>query len=182
MFTFTSFSDPASYPPLKVEHPNPEYAAQMLANAASCNSEMTAISMYLYDSVVLSENAAEISNALKKMAVVEMHHLDIFLHLAFLLGADPRLWSQSGNRPCYWSPACGRYLCKPIPILEHSLQTEQDTIRQYRSQACHIRDAYIADLLNRIILDEQVHVQILKELLDRESCRRENPCRRMQQP
>lgn len=50
MFTFTSFSDPASYPPLKVERPNPEYAAQMLANAASCNSEMTAISMYLYDS------------------------------------------------------------------------------------------------------------------------------------
>ena len=89
MFTFTSFSDPASYPPLKVERPNPEYAAQMLANAASCNSEMTAISMYLYDSVVLSENAAEISNALKKMAVVEMHHLDIFLHLAFLLGAAP---------------------------------------------------------------------------------------------
>lgn len=182
MFTFTSFADPAPYPPLKTERPNPEYAAQMLANAASCSSEMTAVSMYLYDSLVLSENAAEISHIFKKMAVVEMHHLDIFLNLAFLLGADPRLWSQSGSRPCYWSPACSRYLCKTVPILENSLRSEQDTILQYRSQACQIRDAYIADLLNRIILDEQIHVQILKELLERESCRTANPCRYMPEP
>lgn len=182
MFTFTSFSDPAPYPPLKAERTNPEYAAQMLSNAAGCSSEMTAVSMYLYDSVILSENAGEISHAFKKMAVVEMHHLDIFLNLAFLLGADPRLWSQSGNRPCYWSPACGRYLCRTVPILENSLRAEQDTIRQYRAQACQIQDAYIADLLNRIILDEQVHVQILTELLDREACRSENPCCRMPQP
>ena len=38
------------------------------------------------------------------------------------------------------------------------------------------------DVYKRQILDEQIHVQILKELLERESCRAANPCRYMPEP
>ena len=42
---------------------------------------------------------------------------------------------------------------------------EQDAILKYRRQADQIGDAYVSDLLNRIILDEQIHVEIFREMI-----------------
>ena len=50
-------------------------------------------------------------------------------------------------------------------LLKNAIQTEQDTIIKYRCQAEKIRDAYVVDILRRIILDEQLHVRIFQEML-----------------
>ena len=36
---------------------------------------------------------------------------------------------------------------------------------KYRRQADQICDAYVTDLINRIILDEQIHVEIFREMI-----------------
>ena len=82
-----------------------------------------------------------------------------------MLGADPRLWTCSGKRPCYWSPACNHYPRQLVPLLKNALQGEQDAILKYRRQADQICDAYVTDLINRIILDEQIHVEIFREMI-----------------
>ncbi|HJA30538.1 MAG TPA: manganese catalase family protein [Candidatus Eisenbergiella pullicola] len=165
MLSFSSLSDPCPYPPLRVERPNPLYASEMLSNIGACNSEMSAISLYLYNSTILTPVNREFAEIFHKLSAVEMHHLNIFSHLAHMLGADPRLWTCSGKRPCYWSPACNHYPRQLVPLLKNALQGEQDAILKYRRQADQICDAYVTDLINRIILDEQIHVEIFREMI-----------------
>ena len=159
MLSFSSLSDPCPYPPLRVERPNPLYASEMLSNIGACNSEMSAIS------TILTPVNREFAEIFHKLSAVEMHHLNIFSHLAHMLGADPRLWTCSGKRPCYWSPACNHYPRQLVPLLKNALQGEQDAILKYRRQADQICDAYVTDLINRIILDEQIHVEIFREMI-----------------
>lgn len=166
MISLSSFADPSPYPPLCVERPNPAYASEMLTNIGACSSEMSTLTLYIYNSTILSERNQEFARIFHKISMVEMHHLDTFCHLAHMLGADPRLWTCSGKRPCYWSPACNRYPMQTDALLKNAIQGEQDTILKYRRQAEQIRDAYVADILHRIILDEQLHVQIFRDMLD----------------
>lgn len=165
MSPFTAFASSEKWPPLKIERPNPHYAAEMLSNIGSCNSEMSAVSLYLYNNIILTDENLEYAKIFHKIAIVEMHHWQIYAQLARMLGADPRLWSVQNNRLTYWSPSCINYPQQLRPLLENSLQGEQDAILKYHRQADTIKDAYIVDLINRIILDEEVHVEIFKEML-----------------
>lgn len=166
MISLSSFADPSPYPPLCIERPNPAYAVEMLSNLGACSSEMSTVSLYIYNSTILTDRNPEYAQIFHKLSMVEMHHLDIFSHLSHMLGADPRLWTCSGRRPCYWSPACNRYPMQLETLIKNSLQGEQDTILKYRHQAAQICDAHVTDLLNRIILDEQLHVQIFRDMLE----------------
>ena len=47
--------DSAEYPPVKVCEKNPRYAMAMLSNIGACNSEMSAVSLYFYNSMKKSE-------------------------------------------------------------------------------------------------------------------------------
>lgn len=165
MLSITSFASEKPYPPVKIERQNPVYAREMLSNIGACNSEMSAVSLYIYNSTILKQNNPDFSQIFHKIAIVEMHHLDIFSQLAYMLGADPRLWTCDTSRPCYWSPACNHYPTNPELLLQNALRGEQDTILKYREQTNRICDAFIADLLNRIILDEQIHVEIYRKML-----------------
>ena len=80
------------YPPIKVEMKNPAYAKAMLDNIGGLNSEMSAISLYVYNNLILEEKK-EIAAIFHKVSIVEMHHLEIFGKLALQLGEDPRMWT-----------------------------------------------------------------------------------------
>ncbi len=165
MQNFTSFSAPDPWPPVRVERPNPLYAAEMLSNLGACDSKMSAAALYFYNSTVLSDAEPAFSGIFHRISIVEMHHLEIFARLAHLLGADPRLWSFSSSSPCWWSPACNRYPTRLPALLQNSLACEQNAVLKYRRQAARICDAYLADLLNRIVLDEQLHMEIFRQML-----------------
>ena len=83
------------YPPIKVEMKNPAYAKAMLDNIGGLNSEMSAISLYVYNNLILEEKK-EIAAIFHKVSIVEMHHLEIFGKLALQLGEDPRMWTHYG--------------------------------------------------------------------------------------
>lgn len=153
--------DAAPYPPIRIEEPNPKYAEAMLSNVGSNNSEISAVSLYFYNSVILKDDYPEIAQVFHKISMVEMHHLEIFAKLAMDLGADPRLWSCQRTCPVYWSPSYNQYPSRVIPLLKNAISAEKDAIEKYKRQAKFIQDKYIVKILNRIILDEQHHVNIL---------------------
>ena len=159
-----SFADSAPYPPVRVEGRNVKYAAAMLANIGSCNSEISAVSLYFYNSVVLRESYPDLADSFHKISMVEMRHLDIFASLACLLGADPRLWHPDNGRPSYWSPSCNQYPRTPLLLVRNAMEGERAAISQYRRQAGWIGDPYICEMLKRIILDEQRHIEIFKQM------------------
>lgn len=159
------FKSNAAYPPVKVECRNSAYARAMLSNLGGQNSEMSAVSSYFYNHLITGPMNEEVSKIFMSIAVVEMHHLDIFGQLAQLLGADPRLWECRHDQYKFWSPAYIPYPKDMYAILKSSLSGEQDAIRKYRCQMETIEDHYIVALLDRIIEDEEVHVSIYKKLI-----------------
>lgn len=153
------------YPPVRVEGKNAAYAEMMLSNLGGRNSEMTAVGLYLYNHFVTRLDDS-MSETFLQVAIVEMHHYNIFGELACLLGADPRMWvpSQGGMR--YWSPTYLRYLCDYRQIVQNSQEGELAAIRKYRCQMEIIKDKYILENLVRIIQDEENHVRIFRQLLE----------------
>lgn len=154
------------YPPVQAGKKNPSYARAMLDNLGGSNSEMSAVSLYFYDSLVTAAQE-EISLVFHKINVVEMHHMEIFGTLASQLGADPRLWTFRGTKPTYWTPGYHRYPQKLEMLLRYAIEGEEAAVLKYQKQAKMILDGNIVENLNRIILDEQIHIQILKDLYQR---------------
>lgn len=153
------------YPPVQVENGCKEYAYAMLSNIGSDNSEMSAISLYFYNSVILNPDYAEFAQCFHKVSIVEMHHLNIFATLAHQMGLDPRLWNVSNHHRRYWTPAYNRYPRQIQEVIENAIQGEMAAIQKYTRQAGMIKDANIVENLNRIILDERHHIEIFNAML-----------------
>lgn len=77
------------YPPIKIHCCSRANGLAMLDNMGGMNSEMTAVSQYLYNSLVLEACDPELSNIFSVINRVEMHHLQIFGQLAAQLGWIP---------------------------------------------------------------------------------------------
>lgn len=154
---------PDPYPEIKVQGRNPRYAQAMLSNLGGGNSEMSAVSLYFYNHMITSR-IPEVAAAFHEISIVEMHHLEIFGTLAMQLGADPRLWSIQRGRQAWWSPEYNQYIRKLGPLLHEAIRGERATIQKYESQLRWIQDESIRANLQRIILDERLHVEAFTHL------------------
>lgn len=151
------------YPPVCVDGPNPVYACEILSNVGGAVSEMSDVSLYFYNSVVTKPQYRSIAECFNQVSIVEMYHLDIFADLALLLGADPRLWSGRTHKR-WWTPAYKQYPREMYALIANSIEGEKAAIYKYSQQACTIRDKNIVAILNRIILDEEHHLQVFSEM------------------
>lgn len=164
----TNYHSALPYPPVKAQTKNPAYAQAMLSNVGGSNSEMSAVSLYFYNHLVTPE-WQDVADAFMHISVVEMHHLEIFGTLARQLGLDPRLWERRDQRMIYWTPGYNSYPQDLLPLLQNALKGEKMAIAKYQSQAEEIQDANIVENLRRILLDEQMHVEIFEALIKKYS-------------
>lgn len=153
------------YPCVKVCKQNTQYARIMQSNAYSVQSEMTAINQYLYQSWMLDASYNEISNALSQIAKVEMYHLTIFGHFVVLLGGTPTVSSVQRNKIKPWNGTMVTYSKTTYKMIQDNIIAEKGAIRSYSQQAGIIQDEYIVSMLERIILDEEIHVEVLEKML-----------------
>lgn len=154
------------YPPVQAKSCCKEYARAMLSNIGSDNSEMGAVSLYFYDSVILNPQYKSFAQCFHDISIVEMRHLNIFATLACQMGLDPRLWSLGNNQKCcYWTPAYNCYSQNVREVIENAIKREQEAIQQYVRQAETIQDTNIVQNLERIILDERHHIEIFRSML-----------------
>ncbi len=151
------------YPPIQVSSTNTMYARAMLDNMGGANSEMSAISLYFYNHLLIGDEA-EIAMAFHRISIVEMHHMETFGELALQLGENPRLWTVRKNRKVYWSPAYNNYPIALDAMIMNSIKGENTAIEKYSSQMKWIQDENVKNNLQRIILDEQIHMEVLTEL------------------
>lgn len=154
------------YPSLKELDINQYYGQIMLSNLGGIHSEMSAVSLYIYNYVVLSKEWPELSHAMMAISIVEMHHLDIFAQMCFHLGVDPRLWDCQNEYLEYWSPGYNIYPRQIHTMLENAIIQEQETISIYEQQILCIDEPIIQNMLRRIIEDEKLHIEILQYFLN----------------
>lgn len=153
------------YPVIEVSGPNPQYARMLQIDLASGHSEMTSITQYIYDSWRLDPRFANVAETLRRIAMVEMHHLDILGKLIVLLGGDPKYMAVQ-QRPQVWNGNMVTYSRQFAAMMRDNILAEQMAIDTYARQAEIIRDEHIAALLRRILQDEYIHIELFRQYLD----------------
>lgn len=153
------------YPPIKVEEKNENYARLLLKNFAGEISEDTAIHLYIYQTLILKDDNKDLADTLKRIAIVEMHHLDMLGEVIKLLGVKPVYGTMIDNYFKPWSGAYVDYTIGLKEMLNIDIENEETAIRNYQKSIELIEDKYIRKLLERIIEDEMLHIKIFKSFL-----------------
>lgn len=161
--------------PITVELPYPKTdnitrdleAARIIAPAyASAHSELTAILQYIYHHFnfdALGED--KIASTLIGISVAEMRHLDILGSLLLKLGADP-VFTRMPPYKCDFFSACAvSYSKTPKKMLMDDISGELLAINDYNEMLKRLCNEDVAAVISRIILDEELHVKVLKDLL-----------------
>lgn len=161
------FMAPEPYPAIGTLEKNPCYAKEILSNIGGSNSEMNAISLYLYNHFMESIWSEEYSAIFKRIAEVEMHHLNIFGLLTVRLGENPRMWADQCNQMVYWTPKYNQYPTELLSMMQNSLDGEILAIEKYQRQARQIENETVVACLLRIIEDEEVHVRIFTDIIQK---------------
>lgn len=162
---FMKYNINKPYPKIENIQENQQYGRILLSNLGGLHSEMGAVSLYFYNHIILKKVWPKLSEAMEKISIVEMYHLDIFAHLIYALGLDPRLWDYQQGYLQYWSPGYNVYPCQIQSLLENAIIQEQKAIEIYQQQIICIQDFQIQKILQRIIEDEQLHIEILNQFL-----------------
>ncbi|WP_278600764.1 ferritin-like domain-containing protein, partial [Clostridium tertium] len=94
--------------------------------------------------------------------------LEILGELIVALGENPDFSINKKDKKLNWT---SKFICTCNSIKEmllEDIKNEEEAIRQYRKTANLIDDENIIAILNRIILDEELHIKILTNLYERE--------------
>jgi len=159
------YADPSPYPEVKVTGRNPYYASLLIDDYAGLISEFTAISQYLYHHFFFEDIDKELGKLLENVSIVEMHHMEILADVIKKLGGNPIIrgtYSTCGN---FWNGTFidyGSGLCDRLKI---DIDSEYKAINEYNKHTGMIDDPYIKAILQRIILDEKVHIKLFNEAL-----------------
>lgn len=126
--------------------------------------ELTAVLQYIYDSYILTDmGEMELANMFRSIGIVEMsHHAKLGVSIATLEG-DPII---AGNR-AYWSGSYVPYSQNIDEMFRLALVNEELAIYYYQQAIkCCSNESLIA-LIERIILDEELHLKLFTEAYDK---------------
>lgn len=154
---------PQPYPEPKVVEPNPYYASLLLEDYTGMVSEMTAINQYLFHHFTIPQ--PKISEMMECVAINEMKHFELLAETITLLNVSPEFRTLSTNIPTYWSAGFVYYGIDVRDKLPADVAAEQQAIHHYRYHQQLITDPYIQELLERIIKDEEYHLQLFENAM-----------------
>ena len=155
------------YPPIEVRRPNPAYACMLQRVYAGHVSEFTSIAQYFYHHILLKGCYPDASEILHDVSIQEMHHLAMLAECIIKLGGDPVIGEPKRQCVHWWRGDMIDCSKQMQLMLLKDVQEEYALIDQYREIIRYIDDECVIALLERIILDEEEHIRLLRGLLER---------------
>lgn len=154
------------YPEIRVEKENIEYAKILLNSYAGKISEDSAAHLYIFQHIVLEDKYKQYSDILKGIGIVEMHHLELLGETIRKLGIEPVFMSYDKNKCALvpWRSNYINYNTNFKNIINIDIDAEEKAIEYYKYSIKIIKDKYIRKLIERIIMDEELHLKIFKEI------------------
>ncbi len=159
------YADPSPYPEIKVLSPNLSYAELLMDDYAGVTSEFTAINQYLYHYFFLKDIDKELGELLENVAINEMLHMEILADTIKLLGGNPVIrgsYSTGGN---FWNGSFIFYGTQLCERLKADIEAEYKAIEGYKNHIQLINDPFVQAILQRLILDEKVHIKLFNQFL-----------------
>ncbi len=149
------------YPSLANIRQNQRYANLLYDNFAGEEGELTAACQYIYEHIELNRYES-FSKILLSIAKEEMHHLELIGDLIKKLGKKPYYINQNKLQ---WNAENIKYHFNNVyDMLMFNIESEKKAIEAYREAIKYTQNKSIKDLLERIILDEQTHLEIFNRL------------------
>ena len=154
------------YPEVKVEEKNTYYADLLSQDYAGVVSETTAVMQYSYQHFDKSKENKEFAEIIAEIAEVEMKHLELLGETIKLLGKKPIYKTCESERgDCvFWSAKNVNYKTDLKDMLKSDINSEKGAIKNYENHKRLIKDKYIKNMLDRIILDEKRHLEIFNDI------------------
>lgn len=143
---------------------NMRYARILLSAYSGRESEMTAVSQYIYHHVMAQATHPEAAETLRGIAIVEMHHLDLLAGCIRMLGLHPTYSFYQGTRRVRWNAGFVQYGRNLRDMLELDIRAEYCAIEEYENIIRQIPEPAIQQLMERIIEDERLHILLLEAL------------------
>ncbi|MCH5159427.1 MAG: hypothetical protein J1F66_01085 [Clostridiales bacterium] len=131
---------------------------------ATLHGELTATLQYVYHHFYfgeMDENDAEILMAIAK---AEMMHIDILGKAMLKLGVSPK-YVQMPNTSNFYNTCSVSQSTTPQKMLMDDIQGELNAIADYQKMLFILKNELVEAIIQRIILDEQLHLEKLKEML-----------------
>ena len=153
---------PVPYPRLRVEEQNASYAKLLSIPYASNGGELASILFYTYGHLVTASRNERLSELLRCISITEMRHFEILGSLIVMLGGSPRLWAAD-SRGCFGAQNIV-YSDDSQRIIRTAISMEREAAETYKRILGKISDGYVAEILQRIILDEEHHIKLFSEL------------------
>lgn len=154
-------ADSSPYPEIKVQAENEKLARQISSAFGGNGGEFGTISEYVYQSIVFPEY----SELFRRLAIVEMKHLNMIGQLMEQLGGRVIYGYYPDKEAVYWNGVGVNYTRDITTALLYDLNGEQRAYSSYVTLARQSGDRYVFAILTRIALDEMIHTSLLKSLL-----------------
>jgi len=154
----SKFSNDLPYPEIEPSK-NLSQAKMLMPSYGGSAGELTAVLTYCFQSYI-SPKQPELAKALMGIAKVEMHHHKLLGDAIFKLGGYPIMGARS-----YWNGSFVNYTLDPKKFLQQNIAAEENAIINYEHTILSLSDESVKMLLERIILDEEQHIKIFRELL-----------------
>lgn len=167
------------YPSTEGISEDPKAAAVLSSAYAGSESELTAVCQYVYHHFWFGHLGREdIASTLEDIAITEMMHFDILGSLILKLGVNP-VFTANPPRQCnFFNTSSVKFSTTPQKMVMDDIAAELDAIRMYESILSRLENEQVAAVIQRIILDEKLHVEtltvIFNELIN--ESKRENRC------
>lgn len=141
--------------PGEIPEPNFTYAMWLYEVYAGKDSELSAVTTYLYQAVVLDR--PEFDELLRPIAYDELRHLEQLGWALRFLGVDPRYGSFSKGHWVDWRARSLNYTTELCAILDYNMEDEAKAVQHYCELAQKIPVPEIQAILTQIAADEERH-------------------------
>lgn len=157
------------YPDVSVLKPN-KYTASVIAPAyAGLHGEITATLQYLYHRFnFLQEKDVKTADTLLAISLAEMEHVELLGKTLLQLGVKPVYSLSPPYKYNFYNTSYVSYSNTPEKMLLDDITDELSAIAQYEEMIKRLDDECVQTIISRIILDEQLHVRVLKEIISKD--------------
>jgi len=136
------------------------------AYSAQGPSEMTASLTYIYQHFIFKKlKMEEIADTLEGIGIAEMTHIDLLGTMITYMGAFPIYTANPMRYTNFYSTRFINYTTNKQKMIIDDIADEFAAINLYKSIIARLKNEQVAAVLTRIILDEKMHIEVLKEIL-----------------
>ena len=132
---------------------------------AGGHGELNAIMQYVYHYVNSSCISLSFAKTLMQIAIAEMKHLTVLGEVLYRLGVNPVFTEYPFYKWNYYSTRSVSYSRSQSKIIMDNLTLEITSINEYKKIIKELKNERVSSVISRIILDEELHVKVLKEIL-----------------